>query len=81
MKEFELEVHYNLGKANVITDALCHKAHYNYLPAIRSAGEECSTCVLPDLSLFNIIITPALSNEIIAAQKTDERMSHIKARM
>jgi hypothetical protein len=28
--------------------------------------------VLPDLSLFNITLTPTLRDEIIAAQKTDE---------
>jgi hypothetical protein len=37
--------------------------------------------VLPDLSLFNIILTPALRDEIIAAQKNDEGMGHIKRRM
>jgi hypothetical protein len=44
-------------------------------------GEESSTRVLLDLSLFNIIITPTLRDEIIASQKTDEDMSHIKRRM
>jgi hypothetical protein len=37
--------------------------------------------VLPDLSLFNITLTPTLRPEIIAAQKTDESMGHIKRRM
>jgi hypothetical protein len=37
--------------------------------------------VLPDLSLFNITLTPTLRAEIIAAQKTDESMGHIKSRM
>jgi hypothetical protein len=37
--------------------------------------------VLPDLSLFNIILTPTLRDGVIAAQKTDEGMSHIKRRM
>jgi hypothetical protein len=37
--------------------------------------------VLPDLSLFNITLTPTLRTEIIAAQKTDESMDHIKRRM
>jgi hypothetical protein len=37
--------------------------------------------VLPDLSLFNIILAPTLRDEIIAAQKNDESMSHIKKRM
>jgi hypothetical protein len=37
--------------------------------------------VLPALSLFNITHTPTLRAEIIAAQRTDESMGHIKRRM
>jgi hypothetical protein len=37
--------------------------------------------VLPDLSLFNITLTPTLKSEIIAAQKNDEGMTHIKRRI
>jgi hypothetical protein len=37
--------------------------------------------VLPDLSLFNITLTPTLRGEIIAAQKNDAGMAHIKRRM
>jgi hypothetical protein len=37
--------------------------------------------VLPELSLFNITITPKMRDEIIAAQKNDEGMGHIKRRM
>jgi hypothetical protein len=48
---------------------------------VRSTGEESSTQVLPDLSLFNITLTPTLRGEIIAAQKNDVVMAHIKRRM
>jgi hypothetical protein len=81
IKDYELEVHYHPGKANVVVDALSHKAHYNYLPALRLTGEESSTQVLPNLSLFNITLTPTLRAEIIAAQRDDEGMGHIKRRM
>jgi hypothetical protein len=81
IKDYELEVHYHLGKANVVADALSHKGHYNYLPAVRSTREESSTRVLPDLSLFNISLTPTLRSEIIAAQKNDAGMAHIKRRI
>jgi hypothetical protein len=37
--------------------------------------------VLPNLSLFNITLTLTLRAEIIAAQKDDEWMGHIKRRM
>jgi hypothetical protein len=81
IKDYELEVHYHPTKANVIADALSHKAHCNYLLAVCLTGEESSTHVLPDLSLFNITLTPTLRDEIIAAQKNDEGMDHIKRRM
>jgi hypothetical protein len=81
IKDYELEVHYHLGKANVVADALSRKAHCNYLPVICLTGEESSTRVLPNLSLFNITLMPTLRAEIIAAQKDDEGMGHIKKRM
>jgi hypothetical protein len=81
IKDYELEVHYHPGKENVAADALSHKAHYNYLPAVRLTGEESNTHVLPDLSLLNIILTPTLREDIIAVQKNDEGMGHIKQRM
>jgi hypothetical protein len=81
IKDYELEVHYHPGKANVVADTLSRKGHCNYLPAVCSMGEESSTRVLPDLSLFNFTLTPTLKGEIIAAQKNDTGMAHIKRRI
>jgi hypothetical protein len=81
IKDYELEVHYHPGKANVVADMLSHKAHCNYLPATRLAGGESSTRVLPNLSLFNIVLAPTLRDEIVAAQKNDEGMDHIKCKI
>jgi hypothetical protein len=81
IKDYELKVHYHPGKVNVVADALSHKPHCNYLPAVRLTGEESSTRMLPNLSLFNITLTPTLRAEIIAAQNNDEGMGHIRRRM
>jgi hypothetical protein len=81
IKDYEIEVHYHPGKANVVADALSRKAHFNYLPVVRLTGEESSTRVLPDLSLYNITLTPVLSDGIITAQRNDEGMGHIKRRI
>jgi hypothetical protein len=81
IKDYKLEVHYHPGKENVVADALSHKAHNNYLLAVHLTGEESSTRVLSNLALFNITLTPILRTEIIAAQKDDEGMGHIKRRM
>jgi hypothetical protein len=78
IKDYELEVHYHPGKANVIVDALSRKTHCNYLLAICLTGEVSSTHVLHDLSLFNITLTPTLRDEIIVAEKNDKGMGHIK---
>jgi hypothetical protein len=51
IKNYELEVHYHPGKANVVTDALRCKTHCNYFLVVRMTGEESSTRVLPNLSL------------------------------
>jgi hypothetical protein len=67
IKDYELEVHYHLGKANIVADALSRKAHCNYLPTVRLTREESSTQVFPDLALFNITLTPTLKDEIVAA--------------
>jgi hypothetical protein len=81
IKNYELEVHYHPGKTNVIADVLSRKVHCNYLLVVSMTGEESSTRVLLVLSLFNIILTPTLRNEIIDAHKNDEGMNHIKRRM
>jgi hypothetical protein len=51
IKDYELEVHYHPGKANVVADALSRKAHCNYLPVVPLTGKESSIRVLLDLSL------------------------------
>jgi hypothetical protein len=68
IKNYELEVHYHPGKANVVVDAVSRKTHCNYLPIVCLAGEEFSTRVLPNLSLYNITLTPVLRGVIIATQ-------------
>jgi hypothetical protein len=81
IKDYELKVHYHPGKANIDADTLSRKTHCNYLLAVRLIGEESSTRVLPNLSLFNITLMPTLRGEIKVAQKDDEDMGHIKRRM
>jgi hypothetical protein len=81
IKDYEQEVHYHPGKANVVADTLSRKTQCNYVPAIRLTGEESSTRLLPELSLNNITVTTITRGEIIAAQRNDEGMGHIKRRI
>jgi hypothetical protein len=80
LKDYDLEVHYHLGKANVIADALSRKAHCNYLPIVPLIREESRIQVPPDMSLYNVTLTPSLRGEIIATQQEDVGVSHIKRR-
>jgi hypothetical protein len=81
INDYELEVHYHPSKANVVADALSRKAHCNYLPAMLLTGEDSSIRVLPDKSLYNITLAPILREEIIAVQKNDEGMTHLRRRL
>jgi hypothetical protein len=81
IKVYEIEVHYHPGKANIVADTLSRNSHYKYLPVVCPTREVSSTQVLPDLPLFNIILTPTLRDEIIATQKNDESMGHLRSRM
>jgi hypothetical protein len=81
IKDYEIEVHYHPEKTNVVVDALSRKAHCNYLLVVPFTGEEFNIRVLPNLSLYNITLTPLMRKEIIAAQKNDEGMAHIRRRM
>jgi hypothetical protein len=81
IKDYELEIHYHPGKANMVTDALSRKAHCNHLPAVGISGEESSIRISPILAQYNVTLTPVLRGEIIAAQSIDTRVAHIKRRL
>jgi hypothetical protein len=67
IENYDLEVHYDLGKAIVIVDTLSCRAHCNYMPVVPLIGEESSIRVPPDISLFNVTLTPSLRGEMIVA--------------
>jgi hypothetical protein len=60
---------------------LSHKAHYNYLPVVGISGEESSVRIIPIMIQNNVILTPVLRVEIIAAQSGDAGVAHIKKRL
>jgi hypothetical protein len=75
IKDYELEVHYHPGKANVVADALSRKYRCNHL-SIQSYysccdPEEPSLRVVPHDSLNNIALIPTIKEDVITAQKTD----------
>jgi hypothetical protein len=81
IKDFELEVHYHTGKANVVVDALSHKHRCNHLTIQSHPScydpEELSIWVVPHGRLNNIALIPPIKEDVIAAQGTNIGMGHI----
>ncbi|WVZ89959.1 hypothetical protein U9M48_036304 [Paspalum notatum var. saurae] len=83
IKDYDLEIHYHPGKANVVADALSHRAHCHVLEVRPTARVIC--CEIEEIEviteqmaeLYNLIIEPTLKVQIIAAQKQDQDMAHI----
>ena len=87
IKDYDLEVHYHPGKANVVADALSRKSHCNCL-TVRTMGltlcqemEKLSIEVIQQGSLTNITVEATIRDQIIAAQKENKGIAHIKERV
>ncbi|WVZ89960.1 LOW QUALITY PROTEIN: hypothetical protein U9M48_036305 [Paspalum notatum var. saurae] len=72
IKDYDLEVHYHPGKANVVADALSRKAHCNFIEA------RPTKCQRLEAELYNLVLEPTIKDQIIAAQKQDKGMAHIR---
>ncbi|WVZ71707.1 hypothetical protein U9M48_020259 [Paspalum notatum var. saurae] len=77
IKDYDLEIHYHPGKANVVADALSRRAHCNVIevrPTARVICWEMNEIEMPVeflVELYNISIEPTLRDPIVEAQKHD----------
>jgi hypothetical protein len=85
VKDYELEVHYHSGKANVVTDALSRKHRCNHItvqPHLSYCDPEGpSLRVVPHGMLNNIALILTIKEDIIVTQRTDVGMGHLRQRM
>jgi len=86
-KDYDLEVHYHPGKANVVANALSHKSHCHCLSAESYADTLCHEMrklnleIVPHGMLNLMSIEPTLQDQIIMAQLEDESIKIIKQKL
>ncbi|WVZ76553.1 hypothetical protein U9M48_024518 [Paspalum notatum var. saurae] len=84
IKDYDLEIHYHPGKANVVADALSRRAHCNVIEIRPTARVICCEIDAIEMAteqlieLYNLIIEPTIKEQIIAAQKQDKGMAYIR---
>ncbi|WVZ90863.1 hypothetical protein U9M48_037122 [Paspalum notatum var. saurae] len=84
IKDYDLEIHYHPGKANVVADALSRRAHCNVIearPTARVICWEMDEIEMPTeqlVELYSLIIEPTIKDLVIIAQKQDPGMAHIR---
>jgi hypothetical protein len=84
INDYDLEVHYHLGKANVVADALSRKPQCNCMvmdSRINTLCDELSKMrieVIPSGTLSHISVDPTLLDQIIMAQLGDKGVQIIK---
>jgi hypothetical protein len=85
IKDYELEIHYHPGKANVVADALSHNHHCRNIMVQSLTScchpEEPSLWVIPRGAVNNIALTTTIKEDVIATQRMDARMDHIRRRL
>ncbi|WVZ75708.1 hypothetical protein U9M48_023743 [Paspalum notatum var. saurae] len=84
IKDYDLEIHYHPGKANVVADALSRKSYVNMAVAFQMPFELCVEFESLNLGFVHhtAVATfeaePTLEQEIRNHQKTDEKIQEIR---
>jgi hypothetical protein len=84
IKDYDLEVHYNPGKANVVVDVLSRKAQCNCVTMDSKIATLCDELcklnmeVVSSGTLDYILVEPTLHEQIIMAQIGDKGVQVIK---
>jgi hypothetical protein len=87
IKDYELEIHYHPGKANVVADALSHKTSCHCLTMKTSditlcqEMEKLNLGMIQQGTLNQLKLESILLQKIIDAQRSDEGMKHIHEKL
>jgi hypothetical protein len=87
IKDYELEIHYHPGKANVVADALSRKASCHCLTVRTSDITLCQEMEKLNLGMIqhgtsnHLKLESVILQRIIDAQKDDEGMNHIREKI
>jgi hypothetical protein len=84
VKDYELEIHYHPGKANMVADALSRKSQVNTIVAppmpyeLAKEFDRLSLGLLNNMRGVTVKLVPTLEREIKETQKNDEKINEIR---
>jgi hypothetical protein len=87
IKDYDLEVHYYPGKANVVADALSRKDHYNCMTVkpmdynLCYELEKLNIEIVQQGQLTNVTVESTIKDQIISAQRSNSGIAHIKEKV
>jgi hypothetical protein len=87
IKDYDLEVHYHPGKANVVADALSREIHCNHLEVEPVSDPSCGKMrklnleVVEQGDLYCLVAESNLYERIATAQRTDKGIQIIKQKL
>jgi ribonuclease HI len=81
VKDYNLEIHYHPGKANVVADALSRKSYEKAVPKSAQLQEEMARLnmhIVPQGYVCQLSVQPTLEEKIRKARGTDENLMKIR---